>query len=106
MGEVSFEFIPQCVESNEKTCDEIEDSTRNSNPIDSILQLISAAIDKMNLLEKDVDIVYKLCIDVVQSVNALNEQLIKENNGYNSIQVKMIHFELRFTLLNHSVSDK
>lgn len=106
MGEASFEFIPECVELNEKTCDETEDCTRNSNPVDSILQTITAAIDKMDLLEKDIDIVYKLCINVVQNVNALNEQLIKENNGYNSIQVKVLRFDLWFTLLNHSLSDK
>lgn len=76
MEEVPFEFISQCDESNERTHDGIEDSTCNSNPLDSILQTISAAVNKMNLTEKDIDVVYKLCINVVQNVNAMNEQLI------------------------------
>lgn len=94
MREVSFEFIPQYFESKEQTPDNIEDSTCNSNPLDSMLQKIVAAVEKMNLLEKDIDIVYKLCISVVQNVNTLNEQLVKENNGFNSIQVKKLYFGL------------
>lgn len=79
--ETSFEFCPTADQPID--CDHAP-AVGDSN------DFFSTFMDKigtMNLLEKDIDKVYGLCLSLVKHTSSLNQQLMKENNGFSPLQV-------------------
>lgn len=96
--ETSFEFIPtestQAESADKDKCAESAD--------DEFSQFFSTFIrnlNAMNLLEKDIDAVYRLLLTIVTKVTALNEKLINENSGFSPLKVKDTHIVKEETLI-------
>lgn len=74
-GWTEFEFIPQ---SNSHKAQSHVVETQPNN-FESFFSTFQSEINKLNLLEKDMNAVYKLCIELTKKVNELNTALIDES---------------------------
>lgn len=57
------------------------------NSFDSFFTTFVSEVTELNLLEKDNDAIYKAFMKIVQELNKLNEKLIREENGFDALQV-------------------
>lgn len=83
IGWSSHEFIPKTV--NPKHENEV--FKNKTSQVDEFFTSLPSQINELNLIEKDTNAVYNICIELVENVNKLNEELIGEPSDFTPQQV-------------------
>lgn len=83
IGWSSHEFIPKTFDPKHEN----EVFKNKTSQFDEFFSSLPSQINELNLMEKDTNAVYNICIELVKNVNKLNEELIEEPSGFTLQQV-------------------
>lgn len=87
----SFDFVPfeERVDSNNVPF-EFEKVSSEYRNLESFFTTLFQDIDRLGLIERDVDAIHKICVNLTRNVNKLNSLLMNDTNEFSPDEVRAI----------------